>query len=106
MNGPASEPRHGVLSGIFERRWQRVEDAVPLDGTWCWVWYARAAATDMLCIAKRDRHAAGGWTNEDTWDDFEHEVTHWQAIAEPLPPREDARGLTRWHGMIGKNMLH
>jgi hypothetical protein len=28
--------------------------------------------------------AAGGWTNGDTWEDFDREVIEWRLI--PLPP--------------------
>ena len=30
------------------------------------------------------KKAAGLWTNGDTWEDFNKEVTHWMPIPEPL----------------------
>ena len=36
---------------------------------WFWV-----KIHDVWFPAIKDPHAAGGWTNDDTWEDFGHEV--------------------------------
>lgn len=63
-----------------EQRWQRVSKKRPPDETWCWV------ATDdgRVFIAKASASYAGGWGNEDTWEDFDGEVVAWLPI--PFPP--------------------
>lgn len=38
----------------------------------CWYWVTDGHFT---WIAKRDELSAGGWTNEDTWEDFNGDVT-------------------------------
>lgn len=72
-----------------ERRPPKVEDKwvlssfmLPADQTWCWVSDGKS-----VWHGKRDVNSAGGWTNEDTWEDFASAVTHWQAIARPEPPQ-------------------
>jgi hypothetical protein len=60
--------------------WIPVSDRLPEDGTWCWVnWDAPGNPFPAM----RDSGAAGGWTNEDTWEDFQREVTHWMPLPEP-----------------------
>lgn len=49
-------------------------------GSWYWV-----KIKDKWSPAQYDIHAAGGWTNEDTWEDFDKEVVDWQLI---IPPNE------------------
>ncbi len=67
----------------MSERWHPVTESLPPDGTWCWTW------GHGLIIAKRDKGSAGGWTNEDTWEDFDDHITHWQAIPTPQPPIEE-----------------
>lgn len=56
----------------------------PPDNTWCWV-------SDGLSvwIAKRNITSCGGWTNDDTWEDFGHEVKYWIPIVRPAVPIEE-----------------
>ena len=50
----------------------------PIDGDWYWV-------TDMesVWVACASKSAAGGWTNQDTWEDFEKRVVSWVHIKKP-----------------------
>jgi len=57
--------------------WQTGER--PADGTWCWVTNGKGE-----WIAKSHHAACGGWTNEDTWEDFSSDIIAWIPI--PLPP--------------------
>lgn len=59
--------------------WASVSDFLPKDETWCWV----RDKDGIEFIAMRSRSAAGGWTNLDTWEDFQNEVTHWIALQSP-----------------------
>lgn len=52
----------------------------PREGVWHWV---RVDGAEWW-LAKRHSKSAGGWTNEDTWEDFNHEVKVWQPIAGPI----------------------
>ena len=56
--------------------WQSEE--YPPDGTWCWV-------TDGVDIwpAERRHSCAGGWGNQDTWEDWGGDVTHWIPLEKP-----------------------
>lgn len=54
-------------------------DTPPIDGRWYWV----SSDEKEWWPAKRDTARAGGWTNDDTWEDFDGEVKHWRVI---LPP--------------------
>ena len=63
--------------------WILVSDRVPEDGTWCWVnWNGPGDPFPAM----RDSGASGGWTNGDTWEDFNGEVTHWMPL--PAPPAD------------------
>jgi hypothetical protein len=53
-------------------------EKLPSDGTWCWI-----TCGERAFIAMRDTQSAGGWTNEDTWEDFNHQVVAWIPIEEP-----------------------
>jgi hypothetical protein len=64
-------------------QWTHVETMMPPEGTWCWV-----SDGDRVLLARPDKLAAGGWTNEDTWEDFTGGVRWWIAITKPEPPRE------------------
>lgn len=56
------------------------EQGYPPAGTWCW------AYSKFVFIACHDKSSANGWTNFDTWEDFNNEVTHYQIISQPIPP--------------------
>lgn len=51
----------------------------PPAGIWCWI----ASTSGVLGIARADPGAVGGWSNEDTWEDFHHEVRAWWPVASP-----------------------
>lgn len=53
----------------------------PIEGEWYWT---RGIIIKEWFIAKRDSRSTGGWTNEDTWEDFNHQVIEWRII--PRPP--------------------
>lgn len=65
-----------------------------LQGEWYWVTDGKKVWT-----ACHDHTAAGGWTNQDTWEDFDGKVISWQHIARPelesfwkaAPPKHDHR---------------
>ena len=60
--------------------WIPVTERLPDDGTWCWVdWDGPGNPFPAL----RDIGAAGGWTNHDTWEDFDNEVTRWSPLTAP-----------------------
>lgn len=58
-----------------------------VEGEWYWVrenggkWF----------IAERNSGAAGGWTNGDTWEDFDGEVVEWIRIDRPGESRRVTR---------------
>lgn len=37
-------------------------------------------------LAKASKRAAGGWTNEDTWEDFDRKVVAWIKADVPAAP--------------------
>lgn len=45
-------------------------------------WYWVSDGVDVW-PARRDPGSAGGWTNDDTWEDFEGKVISWIAIPSP-----------------------
>lgn len=49
-----------------------------IENVWYWV-------TDGVDIwpAMRNPSAAGGWTNNDTWEDFDHCVIDYEVITKP-----------------------
>ena len=55
-------------------------DEHPPNGVWCWV-----TDGEGVWIAQRDRHAANGWTNSDTWEDWDGAITHWIPLEQPNP---------------------
>lgn len=66
-----------------------------IEGRWYWV-RLRNTHPDPLddlyqdpCdgwdVAKHDTKAAGGWTNDDTWEDFDNQVSCWRLIPLPEP---------------------
>jgi hypothetical protein len=68
-------------------RWHEIAtEGLPPDDTWCWV----TSGNGSVFIAKADALSAGGWANEDTWEDFDHEVVAWLPIQPPpAPPTKD-----------------
>jgi hypothetical protein len=48
------------------------------EGKWYWV-----KIKDEWFPAMYDPSACGGWTNTDTWEDFDNEVVAWQEITPP-----------------------
>lgn len=61
--------------------WIKSPPGLVLDGTWCWVTDGKS-----IWIARRDEEACGGWTNDDTWEDFDEVVAYYIPLVEPLPP--------------------
>ena len=61
-------------------QWIPVSDRLPADGEWCWV---HGANFNGPFPAVRRRASAGGWHNEDTWEDWDGEVERWFPIAQP-----------------------
>jgi hypothetical protein len=62
-----------------------------VDGRWYWV---RMGDGDWF-PAVYDRQSVGGWSNEDTWEDFHAEVTDWRLIEPPTvgsPVRDCPKG--------------
>ena len=65
--------------------WRTTGDPLPPDEEWCWV----STGTDVF-LACRDRLAVGGWTNLDTWEDWDGDVKYWSdPLAAPSPPEVD-----------------
>ena len=64
--------------------WIPVAERLPDDGTWCWVDWDGGFGGPFP--AMRDSGAAGGWTNNDTWEDFDREVSRWSPL--PAPPTD------------------
>ena len=60
-------------------KWISVFDRLPEEWKWCWVTDGGKPFPAMYY-----KKAAGLWTNGDTWEDFNKEVTHWMPIPEPL----------------------
>jgi len=56
--------------------WERIK--IPSNGTWCWVTDGK-----NIWIAKRSSESAGGWSNDDTWEDFDNEIVAWIVLTEP-----------------------
>jgi len=60
----------------------------PIQGEWYWVTDGRCVWPAIAC-----KLAAGGWSNGDTWEDFDGDVKQWQRIPRPQAPKnttEDA----------------
>jgi hypothetical protein len=53
----------------------------PDDGTWCWVTDGKSTWP-----AKRSQASGGGWTNGDTWEDWDHAVVAWIPLVLPNAP--------------------
>jgi hypothetical protein len=52
----------------------------PPNGTWCWVTLKGGVEAFP---AKRDSTRAGGWSNDDTWEDFDNEVADFEIMYRP-----------------------
>jgi hypothetical protein len=64
---------------------QAAEHAELIPGRWYWV----SEADGSWHPALHNPMSAGGWTNEDTWEDFDGAIIQWRLI--PLPSDHDAR---------------
>jgi hypothetical protein len=53
-----------------------VADSVPPDKTWCWVSDDGKDWSPAMRMSK----CAGGWTNVDTWEDFDQSVRFWAPL--------------------------
>ena len=62
-------------------RWHDAKRERPADGQWCWL--ISDSIVYGLFIAKADCRALGGWTNDDTYEDFSHAVLYWYPITDP-----------------------
>lgn len=54
--------------------------------TWYWV---KGMSDEDWFPAMHDPKAAGGWTNTDTWEDVEGEITEWQEIRSPCKSNKE-----------------
>ena len=59
-------------------RWIPVSERLPEIGAWCWVYTGSGPFPAIY-----DARSTNGWTNGDTWEDFDHAVTHWMKLPEP-----------------------
>lgn len=50
-----------------------------IENVWYWITFDRK---DWF-PAMRYEHASGGWSNMDTWEDFDNKVIAWQKITNP-----------------------
>lgn len=66
-------------------RWRHASEQRPPDGTDCWV-YLKGGDVSLATAMK---HAAGGWHNQDTWEDFRGDVCFWMPATVPNPPTEE-----------------
>lgn len=53
------------------------------EGVWYWVTTGR-----QVWPAKYDPIACGGWTNEDTWEDYGGRIVAWIKADCPIAPKE------------------
>jgi hypothetical protein len=51
----------------------------PIEGAWYWL----SADCERWWPGKRESLRCGGWTNDDTWEDFDGSVRHWLPIPAP-----------------------
>lgn len=72
-HGPAPQPQVGARP--------RPSPFPPVPGVWYWVSFT-VDAEEQTIPALCDPTRAGGWTNSDTWEDFDGDVTSWW----PIPP--------------------
>jgi hypothetical protein len=56
-----------------------------IEGAWYWV----TDGTEVWPAVSR-KFSAGGWGNDDTWEDFNKEVTAWQPMQKPIAPGKKA----------------
>jgi hypothetical protein len=61
----------------------KVDSAELIEGRWYWVTKDPAASDDEWWPARRDSSRVGGWTNDDTWEDFTHDVRAWKLMPTP-----------------------
>ena len=59
---------------------EKIGGPVRIDGRWYWV---TTDGANWTLAKHREKGAANGWTNEDTWEDFNGDVIAWRAIEPP-----------------------
>ena len=67
---------HRILNWLLGWRMSK-----PIDGVWYWVTDGKA-----IYPAMSDKHASGGWSNLDTWEDWDGRVKAWSRIRQPVAP--------------------
>jgi hypothetical protein len=77
---------------------QAAEHAELIPGRWYWV----SKANGSWHPALHNPMSAGGWTNEDTWEDFDGAIIQWRLI--PLPSDHDARAALAQPEPVGPSM--
>lgn len=73
---PAQRMGGGMKSFDWQSNGERVE------GAWYWV----TDGSEVWPAVSR-KSSVGGWGNDDTWEDFQKEVTAWQLIQKPAAPK-------------------
>lgn len=53
---------------------------MPPEGSLCWVFFSED--DQQPSIAYRYPNSAGGWTNLDTWEDFNEQVKFWYSVTD------------------------
>jgi hypothetical protein len=66
------------LKELMRPEWIPVSERLPEIGAWCWVYTGSGPFPAIY-----DARSTNGWTNGDTWEDFDHAVTHWMKLPEP-----------------------
>ena len=62
-------------------KWIPVTERLPKkEGVWYWI---RSPYGISPAVYRKD--ASGGWSNDDTWEDYDRVITHWAEL--PLPPK-------------------
>ena len=80
-------PNTGGTSLQLVTELDEVTPPEPVTGKWYWV---RRAAGPWF-IAMRDPDALGGWSNADTWEDFDRQVKVWVPIHPPVIPQRQGQ---------------
>lgn len=68
-------------------------DQIP-ENSWCWCLLKPSSNDSSIYVipAVRSTNSAGGWTNHDTWQDFDHQII--AACIIPPPSKCSVRRLT------------
>lgn len=61
--------------------WKPLIIGPPPPGSCCWV-----SDGEHVWLARYEAWAAGGFTNDDTWEDFSGDVQWWRPAEVPEPP--------------------